>query len=138
MKTIKLRSSLLVGICVLLAAFSNFFALKNSSLKEISKPYFGIYECERARLGDKDLLLEYAKLTLELRRGGVFTLHYCEKNGREGELQGRYSYDEKTQTITFQAEPLKGLKREFTLRKGVLTLSFPILDKQLCLIFKQK
>ena len=122
----------------MLAAFSNFFALKNSSLKEISKPYFGVYECERARLGDKDLLLDYAKLTLELQRGGVFTLHYCEKNGREGEMQGRYSYDEKTQTITFQAEPLKGLKREFTLQKGVLTLSFPILDKQLCLIFKQK
>ena len=138
MKTIKLRSSLLVGICVLLAAFSNFFALKNSSLKEISKPYFGVYECERARFGDKDLLLNYAKLTLELQRGGVFTLHYCENNGREGEMQGRYSYDEKTQTITFQAEPLKGLKREFTLRKGVLTLSFPILDKQLCLIFKHK
>ena len=138
MKTIKLRSSLLVGICVLLTALSNFFALKNSTLKEISKPYFGVYECEQARLGDKNLLADYTSLTLELQKGGVFTLHYCEKNGREGEVLGKYSYDENTQTITFQVAPLKGIKREFSLRKGVLTLSFSILDKQLCLIFKQK
>ena len=138
MKTVKLKSSFLAGLCVLLAVVSNLFAFQNSSLKEVSKPYYGVYECQQARLGDKDFLLEYSKISLELQRGGVFTLHYCGKNGREGEVRGKYVYDEKRQTISLQSDAFKSIKREFSLRKGVLTLSFPILDKQLTLIFQQK
>ena len=49
---------MLAGACALLALFPNLSPSKNGSLKEIVKPYLGVYECKNAQLGEKDLLAE--------------------------------------------------------------------------------
>ena len=137
MKTIKLKSSILAGACALLTLFPALSA-NNGSLKEITKPYLGVYECKNAQLGEQDLLAEFSYLHLELKDGGEFILYCAEKNGNKIKTRGKYAYDEKTQMLTMQFIDGKCFKREFPLKKGKLVVSLPVGEKNLQLVFEQK
>ena len=67
----KVKSSLLAGVVTLLLACS--FGGKGD-LKEISKPYLGVYECTEARVGEREYLDRFSKLDLELKENGEFIL----------------------------------------------------------------
>ena len=138
MKTIKLKSSILASACALLALFPNLSPSKNGSLKEIVKPYLGVYECKNAQLGEKDLLAEFSYIHLELKDKGEFILYYNENEGKKIKTRGKYTYDEKTQTITMEFADGKSFKRDFPLKNGQLIVSLPLGKEQLCLIFEQK
>ena len=137
MKRIKLKSSILAGGCTLVALFPNLLA-KGGDLKQISKPYLGVYECKSAQLGKTDLLAEFSHIHLELKDGGEFVLHYGDKDGKKSKSSGKYVYDYKTQTITLQFTDGKCFQREFPLRNGQILVSFPLGERQLQLIFEQK
>lgn len=138
MKNVKLKSSILGGICTLLTLFSNVGAWQNGNIKEITRPYLGVYECQSAQLGERDLLTEFSYLHLELKSNNVFLLHYCEKKGEPNILRGEYSYDYEKKVLTMQLADNKNLKRDFPLENGELIVSLPMGNKQLRLIFVQK
>lgn len=129
---------MLAGACALLALFPNLSPSKNGSLKEIVKPYLGVYECKNAQLGEKDLLAEFSYIHLELKDKGEFILYYGENEGKKIKTRGKYTYDEKTQTITMEFADGKSFKRDFPLKNGQLVVSLPLGKEQLCLIFEQK
>lgn len=133
MKTIRLKSSFLVGLCSLLL----FFSQKSGDLKQITKPYLGTYECESATLGVKEYMQDFAYIRLELKKDNAFTIYYKTQDGKKGEESGTYCYDEKTETITFQSKD-GTLKREFPLKKGKLLITVPFASQALVMKFTQK
>ncbi len=123
---------MLVSIATLLFTFGD---MKTGSLTQMTKPYLGTYECQRAYYGSADVLESFSHIKLELKDKENYVLSFCEKDGRKQERTGKYVYDEKSKTLTLYAE--KGIKRAFPLENGVLTVDVPILGKTLYLQFKQ-
>lgn len=138
MKMLKLRTSILASVCSLLAVIPNFSAVKNGDLKEITKPYLGVYDCQQAQLGNKDLLEDFSSIQLELKDGECFVLHYEDKDGQKNKVKGKYVYNEKEKEIALQMEGEYPFKRSFPLKNGQIIVSFPVGNKQLRLIFEQK
>ena len=54
------------------------------SLTDFSRPYTGIYSCEELSLSGEDKLASFEELSLELGRGGEFTIRYKLRKGSEG------------------------------------------------------
>ena len=75
-----------------------------SSLKDISRPYTGVYECEKISLGDRDMTDKFEKLTLELKPDGTFTAAYETAEGRQGSYSGAYALDTEKGEIVLSAK----------------------------------
>ena len=129
------KSSILAGIATL---FMLFPSIRESSLKDITKPYTGIYQCTEARLGDNDYLDKLEELALELKTDGEFILYYAERNGERKTETGKYVYNKERKTITLIGGIGSFLKREFPLENGELIIEAPIAEKNLLIRFKQK
>ena len=128
----KVKSSLLAGIAALWLLYGG---MAKKELKDIAKPYLGVYECTEARLGGKEYLSRFTSLHLELKADDTFLLHYCEKGGEKHTQEGRYSYDKEKGTITLQGG---GFEREFPLSEGILTVVVPMGGQTVKLTFEQK
>ncbi len=135
MKKFKVKSSLLAGAAALLFSFS---ALQKGELTDIAKPYLGIYDCTEARLSDKDLLERFDDVKLELKAKGEYVLYFKEKGGKTKRVKGKYHYDREKEIVTLHVPHSRVIRREFPLKKGVLTVSVPYGDKILILQFEQK
>ncbi len=135
MKKHLLKTSVLSCIAALAFSFPN---LRTGSLKDITKPYLGEYECDRATVGEKDYLENFAYIRLELEKDNNFVLHYKTKEGVKGEQTGKYTYDEKERAIYLSLGANGELKRKIPLDKGKLSLSFPLGSQIFCLEFTQK
>ena len=61
-----------------------------SSLRELSKPYVGVYKCEALTLGGEDMLKKFEEIQLELEYKGDFSLSFQTLEGLEGEYGGKY------------------------------------------------
>lgn len=131
----KLKYSFCAGLAALLLALPS---CGNGSLKDITKPYLGEYECESARIGDRELTDEFSFIRLELKRGGEFTLYYSPKNGVKGEESGTYVYDEKEQTLCLTYENNGVFKRKFPLKNGEISVTLPIGSQTLSMKFTRK
>ncbi len=138
MKIVKLKSSILAGVCAIFTIFPNFSAIKNGDIKEITKPHLGVYECKQAQLGEKDLLEDFSGIYLELKDTQHFVLYYEDKEGQKNKREGKYHYNKKEQTIMLQLEGEYPFKRSFPLKNGQIIVSFPVGSRQLRLIFEQK
>lgn len=130
-----LKSSLAAGIASFLLCFTN---IKDSSLSDVTKPYLGEYECNYARLGDKEFLEGFSFVTLELKKDGTYLLSFQSKDGDKRTETGEYEYDGKRQTLRFSPRDKSALKKEFPLIDGVLTVSAQIGKQQLIVRFTQK
>ena len=75
----KIKSSFLAGLFALLLTCS---CGGKGDLKEIAKPYLGVYKCTDARVGEREYLDRFSKLDLELKENGEFIVYYCEKGGK--------------------------------------------------------
>ncbi len=135
MKSMKLKSSLFVGLASLLLLFPNF---KKGNLSDITKPYLGIYECKEARLGETDCLKNFSFIHLELKKDGKFIVHYQEEEEERKSLSGKYKYDKGKEVLILQGFDGNFLKREFPLKNGELIVSFSLGEKTLTLKFEQK
>ena len=113
-------------------------ACANGSLKDVTKPYLGEYECESATLGERDYTNDFSFIRLELKEKGDFNLYYQTKNGQKGEESGTYTYDEKEQTLTISYGELGVLKRKFPLINGEIFITLPIGSKTLSMKFTRK
>lgn len=92
------------------------------SLEELSRPYTGVYTCERLMLGDEELTEQY-KLSLELEYGGDFTLTYAPKGGKKTEWSGTYVVDVDREEITMSAiQGMKTLSRTYRMEDGAILI----------------
>lgn len=128
----KIKSSVIATVATLLFSFGN---VKTSTLPQISKPYLGTYDCERAYYGSTDVLEGFSYIRLELKDKETYVLSFCEKGEKKQERSGQYAYDEAKGRLTLYADG--GIQRSFPLEKGMLTVDVPILGKTLYLQFKQ-
>ncbi len=128
----KLKSSLLAGLSALALLLP---AVKDNSLKDIAKPYIGVYECKHATLGSTDVLSEFSTLTLELTDAEHYVLYYQRKTGKKEKQKGRYRYDKEQRSILLTAN---GVERTFPLVNGRLIVVFPVGGKEFVLHFEQK
>ena len=125
---------MLAGVVTLLFALPNF---SKGDLKDIAKPYLGVYECKEATLNGKDFLDEYEYIHLELKPYGKFVDHLCEKGKKKKEVSGKYVYDrEKGEFRVSGAGNI--FKRKFVLQEGVLQVYLQLGKKNLLLKFEQK
>lgn len=123
-----MKSCILAGIAALA------FFLPNT-LKEITKPHLGVYECKEAKLGSDDYLPRFENVTLELKADGEFILTFKEKGGKEHREKGKYTYNPERGIITLMGG---SMKREFPLKDGVLRFQLSIGGKWLSVLFEQK
>ena len=131
MKKVKLKTSIFsVLSCLLL-----FFPAPKTELKDIAKPYLGVYECQQVRLSNRDLADCFSYIRLELNDDGTFLLRYAKKEGKERVEKGSYTYDKESQTLRLKG---KGIEREFPLKDGVITMHIVFGRKNLIMQFKQK
>ena len=128
----KVKSSLLAGGTAL---FFLWGGIAKTELKDIVKPYLGVYECTDARLGGVEWLNRFDTIHLELKADDTFLLHYAEKGGEKRTQEGSYTYDKEKSTITLQGG---GFERAFPLINGVLTVVVPLGGQTVKLTFKQK
>ena len=135
MKNIKLKSSLVSALISLLFLFPSF---RTGSLKDITKPYLGVYECTEARLNDTDYLDKFSYIYLELKAEEEFVLHYCENGGEKKQETGKYVYDREKETLTLIGGAGGFFKREFPLKDGVLTINVRVGEQTLVLQFERK
>ena len=131
MKKDLLKSSLLAGAVVLLSVWN----MRAGGLKEIAKPYLGVYECTEAKWNEEDYLARFSYVQLELKEDGTFLLHYAETDGKRKTEKGRYTYDERKGLLTLSGG---GLRRQFPIKDGVLTVHLVFGDKNLIMQFQQK
>lgn len=135
MEKFKLKSSFAAGLVSLLLCFGN---IKDSTLLDVTKPYLGKYECNYARLGDKEFCDGFEYVSLELNGDGTYLLSFKATDGKKHTETGEYAYNEKTKTLCFSPRDKSALKKEFPLIDGVLTISAQIGNQQLIVRFTQK
>ncbi|MBD5585249.1 MAG: hypothetical protein HDQ88_09205 [Clostridia bacterium] len=101
-KNIKIISLILclIAVLALFPACSSVASADNSSLKSITKPYIGEYECVEARLGDKNLLEKYEFIKITLVDNENMEVSYKPKNGKKKTYEGAYSVDPNTREFT--------------------------------------
>lgn len=135
MKNIRLKSSLASALASLLFLFPS---LRTGSLKDITKPHLGVYECTEARLNDTDYLEKFSYIHLELKTEEEFLLYYCEDGGEKRQEAGKYVYDREKETLTLIGGAGVFFKREFPLKDGVLTINIRVGEQTLALKFERK
>lgn len=131
----KVKYAICAGLSTLALLFS---ACGNSSLKDVTKPYLGEYECKSATLGETEYVDDFSFIRLELKQDGEFTLYYNHKNGKKGEESGSYLYDKNEETITLTYGELGTLKRKFPLTNGEIYVTLPIGSQTLSMKFARK
>lgn len=95
-----------------------------SSLRDVSKPYVGEYQCEKLTLGGNDMLGRFEYVRLNLEYDGKFTLSYCGENGSKGKFGGEYDFGENGVTFTADYGQIYE-SRTFPYEKGVLYIEYP-------------
>ena len=87
-------SILISAACVFLPFFLG-NAAKNGAekedLKEISKPYTGVYRCKEIKYGACDFLQYVKKAELELKENGGYVLTVTMKNGKAASFMKKVS-----------------------------------------------
>lgn len=130
-----MKTAIFTLLCTLSMLFSGW---KDHSLKDITKPYLGEYECTQALFGGVDYLNALEDVCLTLEKENKFILTFCEKGKEKQTLKGKYEYNKDKETIMLISEDNDYFKREFPLKKGILYITVGIGEKTLSLQFKQK
>lgn len=130
----KVKTSLLVGLCLLLTVFSSWWS---TSLKEITKPYLGEYECTQALVGKEDWLNKFSYIRLELCQGKKFQIHFQEKNEKKRTVEGSFSYDEEKEMLTLQIGKGRFARKKVRLKNGEFTIFMRLGKQNVRLKFKQ-
>ena len=75
----------------------------SGSVKSLTKPYIGEYECVEARLGETDLLEKYEFIKITLIDDKKMEIGFKPKNGSQRSFEGEYSVDSETREFTGEA-----------------------------------
>ena len=124
-----------MGALLLAISFSG---CDKTSLKDITNPQLGIYECTQATVNGKDYLDYFNAVTLELKTEDEFILHYEGKRGVKGEEKGKYRYDREKETLTIFCDGENGFERRFPLVDGVCNIYLQLGGKNVSLRFERR
>lgn len=127
-------------ILVLLPACSTSQASGTSgSLKSITKPYIGEYECVEAHLGETNLLEKYEFITISLLDNKKMEVSYKPKIGKKKTFEGAYEVNPDTREFTGEVGILGVRFKESTkIENGKFTLTKLIFAMPLIMNFKMK
>jgi hypothetical protein len=93
------------------------------SIKDITKPYLGVYEAKEIYFNGKDKSKDYKNLTVELTANNEFILRYRDKKGKTAVKKCKYVYDDATGAIRLkEARGLLGAKNKISLEKGEMNV----------------
>ncbi len=108
------------------------------TLKEISTPYVGFYDCESLRIGNRDFT-EQAEATLELTADGKAVLRYKNVFGKEQTLSFDYAYDVEKGVLTAEIPDGREKKKvHVPLEKGKIVFSENLSGKAFFAKFSRK
>ncbi|MBR2341094.1 MAG: hypothetical protein IKA72_01625 [Clostridia bacterium] len=109
------------------------------SLKEIAKPYLGVYECKWLYFGGEDKKKEFEYLRVELKTKGELLVTYKLKKGEKGKVPLSFEYDyEEKQIRVFGQWMLLKIDRKFPLEKGELNVVTNLFGKLVNVKFLRK
>lgn len=118
----RLGPVLVLWVCGLTLLLAGCRAENLSTLKEISKPYVGVYACEEITLGGRDLKEKVEELTLELKGDGTFELSYRTAAGSEGGFAGNYTLDQERGEISLSSAQGRSGPHVFRYEKGAVLI----------------
>ncbi len=99
---------------------------EEDGLKQITKPYLGVYRSEYIFFGKRDVSEEFRSVTVELTAKGQFILRYTTREGKSDEKISAYTYDEKTGEVALSSDfgirDTKALKCNIKAKKGKMTV----------------
>lgn len=99
---------------------------EEDGLKQITKPYLGVYRSEYIFFGKRDVSEEFRSVTVELTAKGQFILRYTTREGKSDEKISAYTYDEKTGEVALSSDfgirDTKALKCNIKAKKGRMTV----------------
>ncbi len=99
-----------------------------STLRELSRPYTGVYECEKLTYAGRDLLGDYEYIRLTLEYGDEAALQWRDLTGGEGGFALSYEAEIEEGRITFFSGKHK---RTFPLEEGTLCVRLILCGKLL-------
>ncbi|MDE7082319.1 MAG: hypothetical protein K2O89_01280 [Clostridia bacterium] len=112
---------------------------KSGSLKSITKPYIGEYECTDAHLGKTDLLEKYEFITISLLDDKKMEVSYKPKDGKKKTFEGTYEVNPDTREFTGEVGILGVKFKEGTkIENGKFTITKLIFSMPLIMNFKMK
>lgn len=111
----------------------------SGSVKSLTKPYIGEYECVEGKLGETDLLEKYEYIKITLIDDEKLEVNFKPKNGSHHSFEGEYTIDEATREFTGEAGILGYKFREqVIIENGEFVITKLIMSKPLVLKFKMK
>lgn len=112
---------------------------KSGSLKSITKPYIGEYECVEARFGEQDLLEKYDFIIISLIDDEKMEVSFKPKDGKKKTFEGAYEVNPETREFTGEVGILGVRFKESTkIENGKFTITKLIFSMPLILNFKMK
>ncbi len=125
-----------VGVLLSLCSLAGCEAEDLGSLEALSRPYAGVYHCERLLLAGVDVTEDY-RLSLELAYGGEMTVSYKTKYGQQDEWSGRYEVDETREEITMSVgEGSRTMSRTYRMEDGAIVVEENFLGRSLYAEFR--
>lgn len=136
-KSMKKRFLFLAVICLLLILLPACEIRRDSTLKEVTRPYINEYELVEGKFGDKDLLEDFDYVKIVFIDAHNYEAHIKPKKIAKKIIKGTYSVDAKTRELTTE-EGILGfkLKEKVYIRNGGFTVSTIIFHKTLYLKFE--
>ena len=136
----KLKTILIFPILTLiLLLFPACDAAVNGSVKSLTHPYIGEYECVEGKLGEADLLEKYDYIKFNILDDKTFEMIYKQKDGPRQSLEGNYSVNEETREITGEIGIFGyKFKENIKIEKSKFTITKNIMGKPLIIKFKMK
>lgn len=111
----------------------------DGSLKEIAKPYLGVYECEWLYFGGEDKKDIFEYLRVELKTKGELLVAYKLKKGEKGQVPLSYEYDFKEKTLRVSGQwLLLKIDKKFPLENGEITVVMNLFGKLVNVKFSRK
>ena len=137
MKVKRIRLYCASALVSLLTIFSAPSVLQLGTLKEISTPYLGYYQCDTLRIGEKDFADE---VNARLEVGDkVLTLVWKLPFGGEKSRSFPYEYDEETGSFFLTVPDGRGEKRvRMSYEKGEITMRENLLGRAFFARFTRK
>ncbi len=115
-----------LGILLSVCSFSACNVSEMSTLRELSRPYLGVYDCESLTYGGTERIGDFEYLRLALDYGGDFTVTYRMAAGASGSFEGTYTADPERGEITLSSH---GKSRTFPMRRGTIAVNGNFLGK---------
>ena len=128
---------LLAFVCFSLFLLGGCDVSEMGSLPDLSKPYVGVYQCEKLTLGGEEMLEKFEKIQLELEYKGDFLLSFQTLEGLEGEYEGEYEVSIEDEEIKLSMTSA-GAEKYFFFRmeKGEILFDYNLGGKLLHASFK--